>query len=72
MRLRKILMDRLDQEVDQLADKAIDKLMARTQDLDKLADLLMEKGLGKVDDIVDAVVKRLHERLIEIISSEDR
>ena len=72
MRLRNILIDRLDQEVDQLADKAIDKLMARTQDLDKLADLLMEKGLGRVDHIVDAVVNRLHERLIEIISSEDR
>ena len=72
MRLRKILMARLDDEVDQLADKAIDKLMARTEDLDKLADLLMEKGLGKVDDIVDAVVKRLHERLIEILSVENR
>ena len=65
-------MDRLDQEVDQLADKAIDKLMARTQDLDKLADLLMEKGLGRVDHIVDEVVNRFHQRLIEIISSEDR
>ena len=45
--------------------------MERTEDLDQLADLLLEKGLGKVDDIVDAVVKRLTERLIEIIAIED-
>ena len=71
MRIRKILMARLDDELDQLTDKAIDKLMQRTEDLDQLADLLLEKGLGKVDDIVDAVVKRLTERLIEIIAIED-
>ena len=59
MRIRKILMARLDDELDQLTDKAIDKLMERTEDLDQLADLLLEKGLGKVDDIVDAVVKTI-------------
>ena len=71
MRIRKILMARLDDELDQLTDKAIDKLMEGTEDLDQLADLLLEKGLGNVDYIVDAVVKRLTERLIEIIAIED-
>ena len=45
--------------------------MARTEDLDRLADLLLERGLGQVDAIVDAVVKRLQERLIEILSHEE-
>ena len=38
-------MKKLDDELDDLTDKALDKLMARTQDLDRLADLLLEKGL---------------------------
>jgi len=61
----------LDDELDQLTDKALDKLMARTEDLDRLADLLLEKGLGQVDAIVDAVVKRLQERLVEILSHDE-
>ena len=44
MNLKKILMKKLDDELDELTDKALDKLMARTQDLDRLADLLLEKG----------------------------
>lgn len=35
MNLKKILMDRLDDELDELTDKAPDKLMARTEDLDR-------------------------------------
>ena len=68
MNLKKILMDRLDDELDELTDKALDKLMARTEDLERLADLLLQKGLGQVDAIVDAVVIRLQERLVEILS----
>ena len=64
-------MARLDDELDELTDKALDKLMARTEDLDRLADLLLEKGLGQVDAIVDAVVKRLQDRLIEILSHDE-
>ena len=70
MNLKKILMSRLDDELDQLTDKALDKLMARTEDLDRLADLLLKKGLGQVDAIVDAVVIRLQERLVEILSQD--
>jgi len=72
MNLKKILMSRLDDELDQLTDKALDKLMARTEDLDRLADLLLKKGLGQVDAIVDAVVIRLQERLVEILSQDKR
>ena len=64
-------MARLDDELDELTDKALVKLMARTEDLDRLADLLLEKGLGQVDAIVDAVVKRLQDRLIEILSHDE-
>jgi|TARA_Y100000310_G_scaffold313112_1_gene361082 hypothetical protein len=72
MNLKKILMDRLDDELDELTDKALDKLMARTEDLERLADLLLQKGLGQVDAIVDAVVIRLQERLVEILSQDKR
>ena len=72
MNLKKILMDRLDDELDELTDKALDKLMARTEDLERLADLLLQKGLGQVDAIVDAVVVRLQERLVEILSQDKR
>ena len=72
MNLKKILMDRLDDELDELTDKALDKLMARTEDLERLADLLLKKGLGQVDAIVDAVVVRLQERLVEILSQDKR
>ena len=72
MSLKKILMDRLDDELDELTDKALDKLMARTEDLERLADLLLQKGLGQVDAIVDAVVIRLQERLVEILSQDKR
>ena len=41
-------MARLDDELDELTDKALDKLMARTEDLDRLADLLLERGLAGV------------------------
>jgi len=44
MNLKKILMKKLDDELDELTDKALDKLMARTEDLDRLADLLLQKG----------------------------
>ena len=71
MNLKKILMARLDDELDELTDKALDKLMARTEDLDRLAELLLERGLGQVDAIVDAVVKRLQDRLIEILSHDE-
>ena len=43
MSLKKILMSRLDDELDELTDKALDKLMAQTEDLDRLADLLLER-----------------------------
>ena len=72
MNLKKILMDRLDDELDELTDKALDKLMARTEDLERWADLLLKKGLGQVDAIVDAVVVRLQERLVEILSQDKR
>ena len=71
MNLKKILMSRLDDELAELTDKALDNLMARTEDLDRLADLLLERGLGQVDAIVDAVVKRLQDRLIEILSHDE-
>ena len=71
MSLKKILMSRLDDELDELTDKALDKLMARTEDLDRLADLLLERGLGQVDAIVDAVVVRLQDRLIQILSNDE-
>ena len=36
MNLKKILMKKLDDELDDLTDKALDKLMARTEDLEMI------------------------------------
>ena len=71
MRLKKILMAKLSEEMDQLADKAIDKLMERQDDLDKIADMLIEKGMNRIDELADALVEKASQKMIDALSKQD-
>jgi len=71
MSLKRILMERLDQEIDEITDKAIDKLLERQDDLDKLADRLLEKGMDRADELADILVDKVTGKLLDSLTKED-
>ena len=64
-------MERLDQEIDEITDKAIHKLLERQDDLDKLADRLLEKGMDRADELADILVVKVTGKLLDSLTKED-